>query len=127
MTTRLIFCLLLMVLTACVKAPVYKGDNYAYVKSSHAIININDEQIEPVYAVNIKSGNNTLVVLYRTYRHDYYCEFQWTSKPQTSYEITNQENKLPLTLYRWKRQNGLWASRLNPVDPVKCSKENDYM
>ena len=110
---------------ACVKAPVYKEENHAFVKSSHAIIKVNNEQIEPAYAVNLKAGENTLVVLYRTYRHDYYCEFQWHSIPQTAYEITDQENKYPLTLYRWKKQNDLWASRLDPVDPVNCTKKND--
>jgi len=114
------------VLSACVKAPVYKDDNYALIKSSHAIININGEKVEPIYSLDINAGENTLVVLYPTYRHRYYCQFVWNSKPGTTYEITDQEKKYPLTLYRWIRQNGLWASRLDPIDPVKCSKENDY-
>ena len=126
MNIRLLFLFFTVLLTnACVKAPVYKGENHALVKSSHAIIKVNDEQIEPAYALNLKTGENTLVVLYRTYRHDYYCEFQWISKSQTAYEITDQENKYPLTLYHWKRQNDYLALRLDPIDPVKCTKKND--
>ena len=115
----------ILCISGCVKAPVYKGDNYASVKSSHAIVEIHDKQAGPVYTLDLEAGQNTLVVLYRTYHHDYYCEFQWNLKPQTAYEITDQENKYPLTLYRWKRQNGLWASRLDPKDPVKCSLKNE--
>ncbi|WP_455202807.1 hypothetical protein [Kaarinaea lacus] len=125
MNARFIFLIVILCVSACVKAPVYKGDNYAFIKSSHAIVNANGKQVESVYTLDLEAGENTLVVLYRTYRHDYYCEFQWNSKPQTAYEITDQENKYPLTLYRWERDNDLWASRLDPVDPVKCTKKND--
>jgi len=120
----LIFFAVLFV-SACVKAPVYKGDNYAFIKSSHAIISVNDVNVEPIYSLDINAGENTLVVLYPTYRHRYYCQFVWTSKPGTTYEVTDQENKYPLTLYRWKRQNKYLASRLDPVDPVKCSRDDE--
>ena len=112
--------------SACVKTTVYKGENYTFIKSSHAIININGKQVDPTYALDINAGHIFLVVLYSTYRHAYYCHFDWVSKPHTTYEITDQENKYPLTLYRWERENDLWASRLDPVDPLKCSRENEY-
>lgn len=125
MKTRFVVLITLLCVNACVKAPVYKGENYALIRSSHAIISINGTKVESKHSLDLLAGENTLVVLYPTYRHRYNCQFEWTSKPGTTYEITDQENKYPLTLYRWKRQNGLWASRLDPVDPVKCSLENE--
>jgi hypothetical protein len=116
-------CFAALHINACVKAPVYKGEHYALLKSSHAIVNVNGAQIEPVYTLDLKAGENTLVVLYRTYRNNYYCEFVWNSTPGTAYEITDHERNYPLTLYRWVRKNSLWAIRMDPVDPVKCTKE----
>ncbi|WP_455221357.1 hypothetical protein [Kaarinaea lacus] len=124
MNARLVLgCIAALHISACVKAPVYKGENYAFLKSSHAIISVNGEQVEPVYTLDLKAGENTLVVLYRTYQHDYYCEFVWMSAPGTAYEITDHEKRYPLTLYRWVRKNSFWSIRFDPVDPVKCTKE----
>ena len=121
----ILVCLTGLFVSACVKAPVYRDDNYAFIKSSHAIIYVNGEQVEPVYTLDLKAGENTLVILYRTYRHDYYCEFVWTSAPGTAYEITDHEKKYPLTLYRWVRKNSLWSIRMDPVDPAKCLREDE--
>ena len=116
-------CFAALYLSACVKAPVYKGENHAFLKSSHAIIKVNGEQVKPLYTLDLEAGENTLVVLYRTYKENYYCEFVWTATPGTAYEITDHEKQYPLTLYRWVRRNSLWSLRLDPVDPVNCTKE----
>jgi len=118
-------CLAVVLVSACVKAPVYKGENYARVESSHAIVSINGEKVPPTYSLDLPAGDNSLVALYPTYHHQYYCHFVWNAKPHTAYEITDQENKYPLTLYRWKRANDFWAERLDPVDPVECIHEEN--
>jgi len=118
-------CLAVVLVSACVKAPVYKGENYARVESSHAIVSVNGKEIDPAYSLELPAGDISLVALYPTYRYKYSCQFTWKAAPRTAYEITDQENKYPLTLYRWKRTNGLWAERLDPVDPVICTPEEN--
>ena len=72
--------------------------------------------------MNIEAGETTLVIVYNTYRNDYYCTFRWKASANSVYEITNQENRYPLTLFRWVRTSSLWASRLDPADPLECDK-----
>jgi len=109
-------------LSACVQAPVFKGDGYAFIKSNYPIVSVNGVEVEPLYTLDIAAGENTLVIVYHTYRHNYYCKFTWTAVAGTAYEVTDQENKYPLTLYRWIRRNSLWASRLDPLDPLTCNQ-----
>jgi hypothetical protein len=122
MNGRVLFLIFIIstLLGACIKAPVIKGGSYAYIKSNYPIVSLNGNEIEPVYELDIKAGENFLVIVYNTYRHDYYCTFNWIAEAKTAYEVTDQENQYPLTLYRWARTNSLWASRLDPVDPVSC-------
>jgi len=40
-----------------------------------------------------------------------------------AYEITDQENQYPLTLYQWHKENILWSIRLDPANPLVCSKK----
>ena len=107
-------------LSACVQAPVFKGDDYAFFRSNYPVVSVNGVEIEPSYKLDIPAGENTLVIIYHTYRHDYHCTFTWTAEAETAYEVTDQYNKYPLTLYRWARTNSLWASRLDPIDPSEC-------
>ena len=124
MISRILFftCIFLIV-SACVQPTVFKGDGYAYIRSNYPVVNINGDKVEPVYELDMEAGENTLVIVYNTYRHDYYCTFSWTTVANTVYEVTDQENQYPLTLYRWDRSNSLWASRLDPVDPLECTKK----
>jgi hypothetical protein len=112
-----------LILGACVKPPKFKGDAYAYVESNYPIVNVNGNDIEPVYRLDMETGPNTVVIVYNTYQHDYYCRFSWTAESNTAYEVTDQENQYPLTLYRWVRTNSLWASRLDPLDPLDCVRK----
>ena len=95
------------------------GESYAFIKSNYPIVSVNGVEVEPVYTLDIATGENSLVIVYHTYRHDYNCTFTWTAVAGIAYEVTDQENKYPLTLYRWIRKNSLWASRLDPIDPLK--------
>ena len=110
-------------LCACIKQPVLKGDGYALIRSNYPIVSVNGNNIEQTYRLDIESGENTLVIVYNTYRHDYYCTFRLNAVEGTVYEVTDQENQFPLTLFRWVRTNSLWASRLDPVDPLGCSQK----
>ena len=110
-------------LSACVQAPVFKGDDYAFFRSNYPVVSVNGVEIEPAYRLDIPAGKNTLVIIYHTYRFDYHCTFTWTAVAETAYEVTDQYNKYPLTLYRWARTNSLWASRLDPIDPLECIPE----
>ena len=115
--------LTVVLLTACVQKPAFEGENQALVRSSYPIVSVNGEQTEPVYRLSIDAGDVTAVIVYNTYRHDYYCTFSWIAAASTVYEVTDQENRYPLTLFRWVRTNSLWASRLDPTDPVECIKQ----
>lgn len=124
MNIRLIFFMCACsLLNACVQAPDIKGDDYAFIRSSYPIVNINGVEVEAAYSADIEAGQNTLVIVYNTYRHDYYCNFRWTAVANTVYEVTDQENEYPLTLYRWVKTNSLWASRLEPLDPLECLRK----
>ena len=116
--TFFIFCSLL--LASCVQAPTFKGEGYALITSNYPIVSVNGVAVEDTYKLDIDTGENTLVIIYRTYTKDYHCSFTWTATAGTAYEVTDQENSYPLTLYRWVRKNRLWALRLDPVDPSEC-------
>lgn len=123
--TKKIFCFtaLSLLLSGCVQAPVFKGDDYTFIESNYPIIAINGVDIEKTYQLDLKAGENSLLVVYNTYEYDYLCSFSWRAKAGTAYEITDQENRYPLTLYRWYKKNGLWAIRLDPVDPLQCKQK----
>ncbi|MGB5276776.1 MAG: hypothetical protein WBP02_06345 [Gammaproteobacteria bacterium] len=108
---------------ACVQPVKLKGEGYVLIRSNYPILYFNGEQIEPAYRLDIEAGENTVVIVYNTYQHDYYCTFSWTAVANAVYEVTDQENQYPLTLYRWVRTNSLWASRLDPVDPLDCIEQ----
>lgn len=111
---------LCLLLSSCVQPPVFKTEDYALIKSNYPIISINDSEIKKTYQLDLVAGKNTLIIIYNTYQYDYFCTFSWLAAAGTAYEVTDQENQYPLTLYRWHRKNSLWAIRLNPVDPLEC-------
>ena len=108
------------VLCACVQPPVFKAEEYAHITSNYPIVFSNGIEIEKTYELDIVAGANSLVIVYNTYQHDYLCTFTWDAVAGIAYEVTDQENQYPLTLYRWHKRNGLWAIRLDPVNPVEC-------
>ena len=116
-----------MLLSGCVQTPPVKQGDYALLISNYPIIQINGEAIkgetDDRYKQDIKAGENTVVIVYNTYSYDYFCSFSWTAEPRLIYEVTDQENIEPLTLYQWKRKNRLWAQRLNPIDPGHCERK----
>ena len=118
-----IILLVSFILTACVQPIVFKGSDYAHIKSNYPIVSVNDEKIAPVYALDIKAGENVLVIVYHTYLHDYSCIFRWNAEAGTAYEVTDQGHVNPLTLYRWEPTNKYWASRFDTIEPVQCEKE----
>lgn len=120
----ILFILSCLVLTGCVQVPAFKSEEHALIKSNYPIVTINGDEIEKTYQLDLEAGENSLVAVYNTYQYDYYCTFNWLAKAGIAYEITDQENEDPLTLYRWHKKNGLWAIRLEPVDPVECIKKS---
>ena len=112
-----------MILSSCVQPTVFKTEGYALITSNYPIVDVNGIEIEKTYKLDIEAGENSLVIVYNTYQHDYFCTFSWIAKAGTAYEVTDQENLYPLTLYSWHRKNGLWAIRLNPVDPLECTQK----
>jgi len=112
-----------MVLSSCVQPPVFKTEEYALIKSNYPIVAINGNEIKKTYKLDLEAGENSLVVVYNTYQHDYFCTFSWTAMAGTAYEVTDQENQYPLTLYRWHKKIDLWAIRLDPVDPLECDQK----
>ena len=111
---------LALLLTGCVQSPVFNSNDHSFIKSSYPVISVNGNSIEPSYKVDLTPGENSVIITYLTYRYDYACTFKWNVDANTVYEVVDQENRYPLTLYRWIRRNSLWAARLDPVDPLEC-------
>lgn len=122
-STRVLLICLGLIIAACVKAPVFETDNQAILRSNYPIVRLNGNDIEPSYKLTLSAGKTTAVIVYHSYSYEYACQFTWDAAPGTVYEVTDQENKYPLTLYRWVRTNSLWASRLDPLDPEQCDKK----
>jgi len=114
------FAFLSIVLCACVQPSVFKEEGYALINSNYPIVAVNGVAVEKVYKMDLEAGKYSLTVMYNTYRYDFFCTFNWLAKAGTAYEVTDQENQYPLTLYRWHKRNGLWAIRLDPVNPTEC-------
>ena len=123
MRIRTIIFIPCLLLVACVQPPVFRDDSHAYIRSNYPVVNVNGDDIEPEYQIDLPPGENTLVITYMTYRHNYDCTFRWNVESNTVYEVIDQDNRYPLTLYRWIRRNSLWAVRLDPVEPVDCKTE----
>ncbi len=120
MNRPIFFSTLCLLLSSCVQAPVFKTEEHAVIISNYPIVAINGTEIEKTYQLDLKTGENSLVIVYNTYEYDYFCTFSWLAKAGTAYEVTDQENQYPLTLYRWHKKNNLWAIRLNPIEPQEC-------
>lgn len=118
------FTIITIVLSSCVQPPVFKSEDYALIKSSYPIVHINGIDIETTYKLDLEAGDNSLIIVYNTYQHNYFCTFSWLALAGTAYEVTDQEGQYPLTLYHWSRKNRLWAIRLEPVDPQECIKKS---
>ena len=114
------FTTLCLLLSSCVQPPVFKAEDYALIKSNYPIVTINGSEIKNTYQLDLEAGENSLVIVYNSYQYDYFCTFSWLAKAGIAYEVTDQENQYPLTLYRWHRKNSLWAIRQDPVNPLEC-------
>ncbi len=128
MSTRIIlFIFSSLLLAGCVQMPTFKDETSSLITSNYPILKVNGVNITDgadtasVYRYDLEPGENTLVIVYNTYKYDYFCRFTWVAEANTAYEVTDQENRYPLTLYRWVRTNSLWANRLDPVDPLECT------
>jgi len=120
---RLFFIILCLLLSSCVQRPMFKNENSALIKSNYPIIEINGEKIAETYQLDLKAGENAVLILYNTYQYNYFCRFEWQAKAGNAYEVTDQENQYPLTLYHWRKKNRLWAIRLNPIKAKTCQKQ----
>lgn len=116
--------LFLLSLAGCVKTPVFKDDQHALLVSNYPVVSYNNKETENIYMLDILEGETTVVIVYNTYTRDYRCTFSWRASAGIKYEVTDQSNRFPLTLYHWVRDNGVWAIRTDPVDPVKCTSDD---
>ena len=124
MTPRIMsFMYVIALVSGCVQQPVFKGENQAFIRSNYPIVSVDGEHIEQTYKMDIETGEAAIVVVYNTYRNDYYCTFSWNASANSVYEVTDQENRYPLTMFRWVRINSLFASRLDPLDPLDCRRQ----
>ena len=109
---------LLAVLAGCVQAPAHReAGTHALLFSWTPIISINGEAPEDAYRNLILPGDYRLQVLYRSYRRDYLCDFEFSAVGGRSYEVVDHSNEEPLVLYRSVRANGAWVERRDPVMP----------
>ncbi len=110
--------LLTALLAGCVQQPAHREEGtHALLFSWTPIVSINGEKPEDAYRNLILPGDYRLEVLYRTYRRDFLCHFEFTAEGGRSYEVVDHTNPEPLVLYRSVRANGAWVERLDPVLP----------
>jgi hypothetical protein len=112
-----------LLISACAQPSVNKRSGDAFIRSNYPIIKVNGNEIDPAYSLDLEAGENIVVIVYYTYKYDYFCTFSWNAVANTVYEVTDQENLYPLTLYRWVKTNSVWASRLDPLNPLECVQE----
>jgi hypothetical protein len=116
----LVFLVLVLVVTSgCVSAPILNGEQ-ASLRTNHPIISLDGKTIDEQTDLRLQPGVHSLQAVYRTHLHDYICYFKWVVEANMHYEIVDHNNADPLTLYRWKRSNVLWAQRLEPLPPINC-------
>lgn len=107
------------VLSGCISPePDYSGK--ALLRSAHPLVKLDQEILPGLYELYVAPGEYTVQAVYETASHDYVCTFKWRAEAQTRYEIAAHEKQYPLSLYRWKRRNSLWAVRLDAVSPISC-------
>jgi len=73
----LFFTPLCLLLSSCVQPPVFKTEEHAVIISSYPIVAINGVEIEKAYQLDLKAGENSLLIVYNTYEYDYFCTFNW--------------------------------------------------
>ena len=116
---RMALVLAALALSACVEHHSHReGASQALVRSWMKILSVNGTAPEDPYLVMLSPGPQQMDVLYRTYRQDYLCHFEFDAVAGYSYDVVDHSNPQPLVLYRWVRANGAWAERLDPVLPV---------
>lgn len=110
--------LLALLLNACVEHPQHQAQGtHAQLRSWMEILSVNGETPEDGYEVSLLPGTYQLDVLYKTYRKNYLCHFEFEAVGGRSYEVVDHSNPEPLILYRWQRANSAWSERLDPVLP----------
>jgi hypothetical protein len=115
---------LALLVSGCVQHPAHKeAGTQARVKSWHRIVSVNEVAPQDPFRVYLEPGQHSMLVAGKTLQVRYLCLFEFAAVAGQSYEIVDQSNPLPLVLFRWKRQNALWAWRLDPVYPVNCEEE----
>jgi hypothetical protein len=106
---------------ACIQQPAHKAQgSHASLRTWHEIASVDGQTPEDDYELMLLPGPHEIEVLYETYKMNYLCRFQFEAVAGYSYDIVDHSNPEPLVLYRWKRANGLWAERLDPLAPVEC-------
>ena len=115
---RLVLFILTLLLNACVEHPQHHAEGMqAQLRSWMEILSVNGETPEDGDEVSLLPGIYQLEVLYKTYRKDYLCHFEFEAAGGRSYEVVDHSNPEPLILYRWHRANSAWSERLDPVLP----------
>ena len=92
------------------------------VDGQYPITQLDGQPLYATFRVEVKPGPHEMWVSYITVKHHYSCQFTWQAAEGAQYEIVAETASHPLTLYRWKRRNALWAVRLAPIAPDICVK-----
>jgi hypothetical protein len=121
--TRVACAAAVVLLAGCIQPQAREPlPNYAALRTWHEIVSIDGETPDERYSATLSPGAHTLQIRLPTYRYDYLCRFEFEALAGRNYEIVDHSNPEPLILYRWRRANGLWAERLDPVLPTNCDK-----
>lgn len=122
--TSLIY-LWLITMSGCVQQAPYKHreneDAKPLVFSHMKLLTLNGKTTDNQHELSLSKGENTLVARRQTYQMNYDCIFVFNAKPGFHYEITDQSNPEPMTLYRLNKKNIFWHIRTQPVIPVNCT------
>ncbi len=121
MNSRTLLILGCLVAAGCVQQPrIDDPQHQALLRTWGEFMSLDGAAPPARFELQLEAGPHQVEVRYRTLQVDYYCLFEFEAVAGQVYEIIDQSNPYPLRLYRWKRQNALWASRSEPRDPSHC-------
>lgn len=123
--SEVLLTLSLMALCACTisRRPIETSNTMAEIFGPYPIIKINEQLINPVYAIEIPAGQQTITAQYGTLSKNYWCNFDLKVKAGQRYEVVDHKQQYPITLYEWSQTHGLWADRKKPIQPIGCEKQ----
>ena len=95
----------------------------ATVKGPVVFVSINGVAPDPKPKEHdVPAGATEVTILFRSYTGRYRCTYEFDAIAGSRYEFVTRPNPGPVTLYRVARENFLFGSRHDPLQPRDCAK-----